>query len=140
MLKSKINILLLIFGMALIAIPSWALDFEPGRYEITSKIDMPGMPVAMPPQTTIQCMTDQDPVPDSNPENPDCKITDMKQTKNTVSWKIECIQEGQKITSTGRMTYKKDAFEGTVQTNLGPNSGNMNMTTVITGKRLSKCE
>jgi len=126
--------------MTLIFMPAWALDFEPGQYEITSKIDMPGMPATIPPQTIIQCMTDQDPVPNSNLENQDCKITNMKQTKTTVSWELECVQQGQKMTSTGQMTYKGDAFEGTIQTNLGPNAGNMVMTTVITGKRLSNCE
>jgi len=126
--------------MTLIAIPSWALDFEPGRYEITSKIDMPGMPGAIPPQTIIQCMTDQDPVPNSSPENRDCKITNMQKTKTTVSWEMECIQQGQKMTSVGQMTYNGDTFKGTIQTNLGPNAGNMKMTAVITGKRLSNCE
>ncbi len=136
MLKNKVNILLMVFCWTIIALPSLALDFEPGKYEIISKIDMPGMPVAIPPQTIVQCMTDQDPVPNSNPENQDCKIMDIQQTKTTVSWKMECIQQGQKMISTGKMIYKGDSFKGTIQTN----SGNMIMTTVITGKRLSDCD
>jgi hypothetical protein len=140
MLKNIISILLMISCLTLITMASWALDFESGKYEITSRMEMPGMPAAIPPQTIVQCMTDQDPIPNSNPENQDCKITDMQQTKTTVSWEMECIQQGQKMTSTGQMTYKGDTFEGTIKTNLGPDAGNMTMTTVITGKRLSDCK
>ena len=140
MLKNIIGVSLTIFCLTLTGIPAWSLDFEPGKYEITSKIDMPGMPATIPPQTIIQCMTDQDPLPNSNLENQGCKITDMKQTKTTVSWKMECIQQDEKITGTGLMTYSSNKFKGTIQTNLGPNSGNMTMTKVISGKRLSDCE
>lgn len=140
MLKHKATILLLILCMTLIAIPSWALDFEPGKYEITAKIDMPGMPVPIPPQTIVQCMTDQDPIPNATPENQDCKIIDLKQTKTTVSWEMECIQQGQKMTSTGNMTYNGVTFEGTIKAKIGANAGNMIMTTIVTGKRISDCE
>jgi Protein of unknown function (DUF3617) len=124
----------------LFAIPSLALDFQPVKYEITSKVEMPGMPGTIPPQTITQCIAEQDPLPNQNPENQECKIVDMKQTDNTITWKMECDQRGQKITSTGSMTYKGDSFEGTILTNMGPQAGNMTMTTIITGKRLSDCQ
>lgn len=140
MLKNQSSILLIIFCLTIISIPSWALDFKPGKYEITSKMDMPGMPANTPPQTIIQCMTDQDTMPKVGPENQGCKIMDIKQTKTTVSWKMECDQNGQTMTSTGKMTYNGKTFKGTVATSLNINGKNMVMTTAITGKRLSDCE
>jgi hypothetical protein len=140
MLKNIVTIILIVCCMMLFAIPSLALDFEPGKYEITSKVEMPGMPGTIPPQTVTQCITEQDPIPNQNPENQECKIVDMNQAGNTITWKMKCDQQGQKITSTGQMTYKGDSFEGTILTNMGPQAGNMTMTTVITGKRISDCE
>lgn len=140
MLKNIITIILIVCCMTLFAIPSIALDFQPGKYEITSKVEMPGMPGAIPPQTIIQCITEQDPIPKQNPENQECKIVDMNQTGNTITWKMECDQQGQKITSTGSITYKGDSFKGTILTNMGSQAGDMTMTTIITGKRISDCE
>ncbi len=140
MLKNIVTIILITGCMALFAIPSLALDFQPGKYEITSKVEMPGMPGSIPPQTAIHCLTEQDPVPNQNPEDQNCKILDMQEKDNTITWKMECDQQGQKITSTGSMTYKGDSFEGTILTNMGPQAGNMTMTTVITGQRLADCE
>lgn len=134
------NSLLMIFCFSLIASSSWALDFNPGKYEISSRVEMPGMPGAIPPQTMTQCMTDKDIVPISNSDIQGCKLSDVKQTETSVSWTMQCHQQGQNINGTGKVIYHGDTFEGTIITNLGPDSGNMTMTTVITGQRISDCD
>ena len=126
--------------MLLAALPVWGLDLEPGKYEITAKVEMPGMPGGMPPQTMTQCLNEQNPVPDSSADSQGCKITDMKTRGNTVTYTMECNQEGMKTKITGEMTYHGDSFEGTTQMNMGPTAGNMTVTTVIKGKRIGECE
>jgi len=126
--------------MLLAALPAWGLDLKPGKYEITAKVEMPGMPGGMPPQTTTQCLNEQSPVPDSSAGAQGCKITDMKTKGNTVTYTMECDQQGMKTKSTGEMTYNGDAFEGTTQTVMGPAAGGMTVTTVVKGKRIGKCE
>ena len=126
--------------MLLAALPAWGLDLKPGKYEITAKVEMPGMPGGMPPQTTIQCLNEQNPVPDSSTGAQGCKITDMKTKGNTVTYTMECNQQGMKIKSTGEITYKGDSFEGTTQTTMGSAAGGMTVKTVIKGKRIGKCE
>jgi hypothetical protein len=123
--------------MLLAALPVWGLDLEPGKYEITAKVEMPGMPGGMPPQTMTQCLNEQNPVPDSSADSQGCKITDMKTRGNTVTYTMECIREGMKTKITGEMTY---SFEGTTQMSMGPTAGNMTVTTVIKGKRIGECE
>ena len=140
MLKKHTIIYLTMFFMFLLVSTSWALDFVPGRYEITSKVEMPGMPSSIPPQTTTQCMTKQDPLPTKNVASQDCKVTDLVTKGNTVSWKMECNQQGQKMKSTGQITYNGESFEGTIKTDLGPQAGNMIITTVISGKRIGDCQ
>ena len=126
--------------MLLAALPVWGLDLKPGKYEITAKVEMAGVPGGMPPQTTTQCLNEQNPVPESSAGAQGCKITDMKTKGNTVTYTMECNQQGMKTKSTGEMTYNGDSFEGTTQTSMGPAAGGMNVTTVVKGKRISKCE
>ena len=114
-----------------------ALDLEEGMYEMTSQVEMQGM--AIPPSTVIQCLTREDPVPNPSADGGDCEMLDMTTDGDTVRWTMECRQEGQKMTSTGEMTYRGDRFEGTLKTVMGPQAGNMTMITTITGKRVGDC-
>ena len=137
--KTVYHVFILSLFVGLVALPAWGLDLQPGEYEITSKVEMPGMPMQMPPQTTTQCLTEKDPVPNQSVQNQGCKIKDMKTKGNTVTWKMVCDQDGTKTESSGSMTYHGDHFEGTFQTKMGPEMGNTIVSTVITGKRIGKC-
>ena len=120
--------------------PSCGLDLNEGRYEITSKVEMKGMPTEMPPVTITQCLTQQDPVPDQTAGNQQCRITDMKTRGNTVTWEMTCDQQGQKMKANGEMTYLGDKFQGTITTEMGPQAGNMVMTTHVSGRRIGPCQ
>ncbi len=122
----------------LTAIPAWGIDLKPGKYEITTKVKMPGIPVEMPPQITTQCLNEQTPIPDAGAQG--CKLTDMKTKGNTATYTMECNQQGMEITSTGNIIYDKISFEGTTQTTMGPTTGGMTVTTVIKGKHIGKCD
>ncbi len=141
MLKKKAAIIVsMVFGIALFAVTAWGLDLKAGKYEITSKVEMAGMPGQIPPTTVTQCLTDQDPVPNKTAAGQDCKISEIKTKGNTVSWDMECDQQGVKVKSTGQMTYAGDRFEGTIKTIMGPESGNMTINTVVSGKRIGECK
>jgi len=129
-----------ILCLLLTAIQSWGLDLTPGKYEITTKVEMKGVTSGMPAQTMTQCITEQDPVPVGSANAQGCKITDMKTKGNTVTYTMECEQQGMKTKTTGEMTYKGDTFEGTSKTEMGPAAGGMTVTTKISGKRIGKCE
>jgi hypothetical protein len=122
-----------------LALPAWGLDFQEGRYEITSTVKMPGMPMQPPPTTITECVTSQDPVPHQQPADANCRFVDMQTTGDTVTWEMECDQQGQKMKSRGKMVYRGDRFEGTVDTRMGPQAGNMQMTTTIKGRRIGDC-
>ena len=122
--------------------PSWGLDLNPGKYEITTKVEMKGMPGGMAPQThtMIQCITEQDPVPVGSANSQDCEITDMETKGNTVTYTVECEQQGMKTTTTGEMTYTGDTFEGTSKTEMGQAAGGMTVKTKISGRRIGECD
>ena len=117
--------------------PAWALDFEPGMYEITSTMEVPGMPMAMPPQTVRQCMTKEDPVPPaSGEESGHCKMGDVKIDGNTVTWNVVCEQDGQRSVTRGKTIYYGDRFEGTITSDT---QADMSVTVRISGKRIGAC-
>lgn len=121
------------------ASPAWSFDFKPGTYKITSKTEMTGVPMQMPPVTFEQCMTKNEPIPEQSGSGT-CRITNRKIKGNTISWSMECKQQGQTTTGTGKMIYKGNGFEGTFSMSLGAQAGNMTVKTQTTGERIGPCK
>ncbi|MFC1885008.1 DUF3617 domain-containing protein [Thermodesulfobacteriota bacterium] len=138
MLKKIFIVSILFITMA--ALPAWGIDLNPGKYEITVKTQISGTPQQMPPQTSIQCMTGEDPVPNSSSGSQGCKITDMKTEGNTVTYTMECDQQGMKTVTTGEMTYSGDTFEGHSESKMGKAAGGMVIKSEIKGKRIGDCD
>ena len=134
----------LVLCLLLTVPPALGLDFKPGKYQTTVKMEMSGvpggMPGGMPAQTSTQCLNDKNPVPASSPDAQGCKMSNLKTRGNTVSYTIECDQKDMQGKSTGEITYKGDSFEGTTKTVMGPEAGGMTVITVIKGKRIGNCD
>ena len=139
-MAKKITISCMLVNLLIVALPAWGIDLKPGKYQITSKVNMPGMPGGMPPQTITQCMTEQDPVPHTSAGANGCKITNMTTEGDTVKYTLVCEQQGMQSESNGEMTYKGETFYGTTQTKMGPSGGGMTITTKINAKRIGKCD
>ena len=119
---------------------TYALDIQEGQYEITFKSEMKGMPISMPATTVKQCITQKDPVPSQSAAGQECRITDMKTEGNTVTWAMECTQQGNSMQATGSMTFQGDRFEGETEMKMGPQAGNMVLITRMPGMRIGECE
>ena len=113
-------------------------DIHEGRWEITTKTEMPGMPVTIPPVKHIQCLTKNDLVPQKPEKGQDCKITQTKIVGNTVTWFIQCSTQPSLMKGTGKITYKGDTFEGTMKMVMV--GQNMELTSHLTGRRIGDCE
>ena len=115
---------------------------RPGRWEVSMEMEMPGMPMKMPPMKTTQCVTPEqvkDPgkaIPTGPGQNPNnCKMSDYKTTGNTVAWKMAC--EGpDAISGTGEMRFDGDSKYTGVMT---MTTGRGNMTMKYAGTRLGEC-
>jgi len=140
MLRRSPLIALAAFLVASLPAIARGLDFEPGKYEITSKVEMPGMPAPMPPVSVTQCMTEQDPVPAKSAGGESCQVKDLKIAGNSASWKMQCNQPGGEAEGSGQITYHGDRFEGSTRTSVGPPEAKMVVTTHITGRRIGPCD
>jgi hypothetical protein len=102
-------------------------DYEPGvKWESTVEMEMPGMPMKMPPQTHEFCKPKKDwsEPPGSDPKK--CKTTEMKRSANKMSWKVVC--EGKEpMTGEGEMTYDAKSFSGSMKMTMSQGTMNMKM-------------
>ncbi len=100
-------------------------------WEITSQMEMPGMPTAMPATTQRVCTAKEQP-PFRAREN--CRITDQQKLPNGWSWKMVC-NDGS--TADGNMTYQgTEAWTGVM--NMKMKDGAMSMK--LAGKRVGECD
>jgi len=109
-----------------------------GRWEVSTEMEMPGMPMKMPPTKTMQCITKEqanDPsqsVPQD--KNSDCKVSDYKIAGNKVTWTVKC--EGTNaMTGNGEIVYGADTYDGWMKIK----TADTEMTMKYKAKRLGDC-
>ena len=109
-----------------------------GKWQVKMQMEMPGMPVKMPPITHTVCLTEEDvnnpqkAVP-SDPKS-DCKVGDYKVDGNKVTWTMECPK--QKMKGSGEIVYTDDSYTGGMQMTMGEQEMSMK----YEGKLLGACQ
>jgi hypothetical protein len=111
-------------------------NMQEGLWEITIKMEMPGMPASMPQMTHTQCITNENIVPRSSQQAEECKITETKVDGDTVTWTMECDSPEGKARATGKITYSGDTFKGTIKMTM------QGMETIqhLSGQRIGNCK
>jgi len=109
-------------------------NMEDGLWEITSTVDMPGMPAKSFTHTT--CLTKEKAVPQT--AQSECTMKDVKTQGNTVTWTVVC-REGMS-TSKGKVTYAGTTMEGAIETTVKTNEQTMTMKSTMKGKRIGPCK
>jgi len=109
-----------------------APNMEDGLWEITTTVDMPGMPSRSFTHTT--CLTKEKAVPQTAESG--CTIKDVKTQGNNVTWTVVC-REG---TSTGKVTYAGTTMDGVIETTVKTNGKTITMKNTIKGKRIGPCK
>jgi len=101
-------------------------------WEISSKMEMPGM--AMPAQTQKACLSKTDPkgAPD---QDKNCKITDQKISGNKTTMKMQCSGK-EPMTAELETTHSATAFSSIMKMKM--KDGSMTMTS--SGKLIGRCD
>jgi len=111
-------------------------NMQDGLWEITTVVEMKGMPAGMmKPMTHTTCLTQKDSVPEK-PAKSDCKISDMNSSGNTVAWTMTCPDS----ISRGKITYSGATFEGTTETTMNHGGDKMQIRNRMKGKRIGACK
>jgi hypothetical protein len=108
-----------------------------GLWEITSKVEMQGMPMEIPPTVMKHCYSKAD-VADQKKviaREQNCKVTDMKTSGNKLSWTMECTGKNA-ATMTGETVFGSDSYTSVMHMK----AQGHNMTTKVKGKRIGDCQ
>lgn len=116
---------------------AWAgeMSMKEGQWEMTIETEMEGMPMKMPPTTFSQCITQQEPVPQSRQPGQECVTKDVVKKGDTVSWTVVCDTPAGSTTGKGKITYKGDTMEGSMTMT----AQGMKMVSRFTGRHVGPC-
>lgn len=138
MKKTMITVVVLLLSMFW-AVGAWA-QLKDGLWEITTQVQMKGMPQQMPPTTFRQCISKSDPVPKSQDKSYECKTTSQKMSGNTVSYAVECKGKEGVMATTGKNTYTGSTMDGSATTSFKmQGQPAMQMDSKMTGKYIGAC-
>lgn len=131
--KHFIAILAILTGLL-----SSAAHAAPGEYwEVTSKMEMPGMPFAMPATTTKVCIAkggENDPRKTSGDK--DCQMSDIKTVGKKTTFKVRCDRDGEVMTGTGEQTASANASESKIHFSGKSRGRDTDMTMTASSKRI----
>jgi hypothetical protein len=120
-----------------------APNMKDGLWEITMKMEMAGMPQAMPAQVMQRCITKKDledpakAMPGNSPPDGRCKMTDHKMQGNTATWNIAC-EDG--TAGSGTATYGSTSYTSTNKITSKRGAEAHTMTMHNSGRYLGDCK
>jgi hypothetical protein len=128
--------LALCVGIAVAASAPAAAQGKDDQWEITSKMEMPGMPMAMPAQVNRICVAKGAKDEDYIPRQGNCRMTDNKRTGNKFTYRMECTGSDA-ATMDGEVVFGTGAYEGKMKMTMAGSSQAMQMT--YSGQRTGSC-
>ncbi len=129
-------------ALAVLLAPIVAIAEDTGeQWEVTTKMEMQGMPMAMPAMTNTVCLpkkrqSDEDLVP--RDKNSDCKMSDVKQSGNKMSFKMACSGKNA-MTGEGEIEHNADNYRGKMHMVGDMDGQQVDMTQNFSGKRIGTC-
>ncbi len=133
----------IIVAIALLAasLPAAAQQMEPGewQFDVLATAPMFSKPQAILYTTCIRKEDVADPTRwVGNKRESDCKVTPVKQTADSFSWRISCPKSN--TTGSGSVRYGRGTLEGDMQMAGEKEGRKFEMRTKMTGKRLGPCK
>ncbi len=109
-------------------------------WQITTSMEMEGMPMAMPQQTSKACLPKDRKSDAAIPKDESCRTTDLRKSGNKTSYKIVC-QGKNKMTGTGEFEDQgSDGYRGKMRMTGTMDGEKMDMTQKFSGKRIGTCK
>lgn len=128
-------------GLLIVASTAPATAIAQGKddlWEVTTKMEMPGMPMAMPAQTHRVCIAKGSKDDEYVPRRENCRVQDSKRVGNKLTYKMVCTGKDA-MTVAGEMTYGTNSYEGRMVMTGKMEGQPVEMTQTYAGKRVADC-
>ena len=107
-------------------------------WEVTMKMDMPGMPMAMPAQINRVCLSKNRKDEDLIPRRDNCRVLESSRSGNKLTYKMACTG-AEPMTIAGEMTYAGTSYEARMRMVTQSGGQSMEMAQTFAGKRVGNC-
>jgi hypothetical protein len=108
------------------------------QYDVTVKMEMPGMPMAMPPITQRLCVKKGAKDEDFVPRQDNCRVSDSTRTGSRLTFKIACTGSNSMI-GTGDFNFGATGYNGQIRMKGKMEGQDIDMTQAITANRVGGC-
>jgi hypothetical protein len=105
-------------------------------WDVTSKMEMPGMPMAMPAQTSRVCVEKNN---EAIPKQDNCTVLEAKTVGNKVTYRMACKDKNSDYIATGESMTSGGAYEGKMRMAGKMEGQQMDMSMSYSGKRAGNC-
>jgi hypothetical protein len=125
---------MLVFALA--ASNTTAAQGKDGLWEISSKMEMPGMPMAMPGQVSRVCIGKNAKDEDLIPKQGECRMVDSKRVGSKFMYTMDCAGASPS-TVAGEVTFGSYAYDGKMRMTMKQTQDTMDVS--FAGKRVGDC-
>lgn len=113
------------------------------KWEITTTVQMTGMPFQPPPTTVSVCvppgsMSGEKAVTQQQ-QDKNCKMTSLKTVGSTTSFTMQCTG-AQQLTAEGQVTHQGSSYSGTMKARGNSGGHAFDMQTSYSGKKVGPCD
>ena len=128
-------------ALLLLSLPAdAAVDLQAGEWLVGVVIEIPGGRGPNPGKLEQEmCLTPADASRLFVPPNSPCRIFDLRERPDQITWGIACSQGPMSTRGSGRLEFHGDRFKGVVETRADP-PYDMRMTQHLAGRRLGECK
>ncbi|HEV8552288.1 MAG TPA: DUF3617 family protein [Casimicrobiaceae bacterium] len=105
-------------------------------WEVSTKMEMAGMPMAMPAQTNRFCIGKNRKDEEFVPKQGDCRMVESKRVGNKFTYKMDCAGNAP-ATVDGAITFANNTYDGQMRMTMKQTNHTMDIT--FTGKRIGDC-
>ncbi len=126
----------IVLALAFAASPQASAQGKDDLWEVSTKMEMPGMPMAMPPQTRRVCLGKNQKDEEFVPKQGDCSMVESKRVGNKFTYKMDCAGNNP-TTIDGAITFGDNVYDGQMRMTMKQTKDTMNMS--FTGKRVGDC-
>ena len=123
-------------AFALVASSLASAQGKDDLWEVSTKMEMPGMPMAMPAQTNRVCLGKNRKDEDFVPRQGDCRMVESKRVGSKFTYKMECAGNDP-TTIDGAITFGNNVYDGQMRMTMKKTRDTMDLT--LTGKRVGDC-